>query len=210
MTGIALAFAEEVKKVAHVLPPLPYPKNALEPHISAETVEFHYEKHHRGYVTKLNALADTDPKLASKNLTEIIVSEKQGKAFNLAAQIWNHTFYWDGMKKGGGGKPTGKVLSAVENSFGSFEKFKEEFNSKAVNHFGSGWAWLVQDTNTNKLIIIDTHDAGTPLTTPGYVPLLTCDVWEHAYYVDKRHDRASYVNAWWNVVDWESVGKRMK
>jgi len=190
-----------------VLPPLPYAKNALEPHISAETVEFHYEKHHRGYVTKLNALAKGTP-LEKKSLQEVVLTE-QGKAFNLAAQIWNHTFYWEGMSAASqsGHPPHGTLLKAIDDSFGSFERFKTEFNEKAVNHFGSGWAWLAKEKSSNKLVVVDTHDAGNPLTA-GHVPLLTCDVWEHAYYIDKRHDRAAYVNAWWNLVHWSVVEHR--
>jgi len=202
-----LAFAKD----NFVVPALPYAPNSLEPHISAETVSFHYEKHHKGYATKLNALVDTDPKLDGKSLIGIITSE-QGKPFNLAAQVWNHTFYWDSMRPVGKGKekPQGKLLTAIEGSFGSYEKFREEFNNKAVNHFGSGWAWLVQDKKTKKLLVVETHDAATPLTNPDHVPLLTCDVWEHSYYIDKRHDRASYVNGWWNLVNWEKVEERLQ
>jgi len=188
------------------LPPLPYAKNALEPHISAETVEFHYEKHHRGYVTKLNALAKGTP-LEKKSLVDVVLTET-GKPFNLGAQIWNHTFYWDGMTAASSsGKPAGALLKAIEDTFGSFDKFKTEFNDKAANHFGSGWAWLAKEKGTGKLVIVDTHDAGTPLTG-GHTPLLTCDVWEHAYYIDKRHDRAGYIAAWWNVVNWTKVSER--
>jgi len=206
VVGIGIAAAGEFS-----VPPLPYGKNGLEPHISADTVEFHYEKHHKGYATKLNALVDSDTKLAGKSLVDIITTQ-QGKPFNLAAQIWNHTFYWDSMRPTvhGTGKPQGQLLTAIESSFGSYDKFREEFNNKAINHFGSGWAWLVQDIKTKKLLVVETHDAGTPLTNPDFVPLLTCDVWEHSYYIDKRHDRASYVNAWWNVVNWDKVAQRMK
>jgi len=207
---VKFAAASTGDKQAFTLSPLPYAKNALEPHISAETVDFHYEKHHRGYVTKLNALAESDQKLRQKSLKEVILSES-GKPFNLAAQIWNHTFYWDSMKPAtqGSGKPEGKLLAAIEDSFGTYDKFRDEFNNKAINHFGSGWAWLVQDKKTKKLVVLETHDAGTPLTNLDYVPLLTCDVWEHSYYIDKRHDRTAYVNAWWNLVDWGKVAQRL-
>eukprot|EP01122_Echinamoeba_exundans_P006477 TRINITY_DN1833_c1_g1_i1.p1 TRINITY_DN1833_c1_g1~~TRINITY_DN1833_c1_g1_i1.p1 ORF type:complete len:214 (+),score=63.18 TRINITY_DN1833_c1_g1_i1:66-644(+) len=191
--------------MSFVLPPLPYAKDALAPHISAETVEFHYEKHHRGYVVKLNELAQgTD--LAKKSLEEVVKTEK-GKPFNLGAQIWNHTFYWNGMKANGGGAPTGKLLEAINKSFGSFDEFKKQFTDAAVNHFGSGWAWLVRDEN-NHLSIWQGHDAENP-ATHGKVPVLTCDVWEHAYYIDYRNNRAAYVAAWWNLVNWEFAEKNL-
>jgi len=197
--------AEEAKD-PYTLPKLPYQKNSLEPHISKETLEYHYEKHHRGYVVKLNELAK-GTSLAKKSIEEIILTEK-GKPFNLAAQIWNHTFYWECMAPSAGGKPTGKLLKAIEESFGSYDQFCQQFNNVAANHFGSGWAWLVREKESNKLSIIDTHDAGNPLTQDK-LPLLTCDVWEHAYYIDKRNDRGAYIAAWWNVVDWAAVEKRL-
>eukprot|EP01125_Pyxidicula_operculata_P012401 TRINITY_DN4072_c0_g1_i2.p1 TRINITY_DN4072_c0_g1~~TRINITY_DN4072_c0_g1_i2.p1 ORF type:complete len:238 (-),score=40.05 TRINITY_DN4072_c0_g1_i2:80-793(-) len=204
--GAAMFYPVALAKEAFVLAPLPYAKNALEPHISAETIEFHYEKHHRGYLTKLNAMAAGTP-LESQTLEQIILTDKS-KAFNLAAQIWNHTFYWESMSPNGGGIPTGKLAEEINNSFGSFENFKNSFNVSASGHFGSGWTWLVRDKTTNKLSIVETHDAGNPIVD-GKVPLLTCDVWEHAYYIDKRNDRVSYINAWWNVVDWKAVEKRL-
>lgn len=130
-----------------------------------------------------------------------MIKTKSGPVFNLAAQIWNHTFYWHSLSPNGGGKPTGKIAKAIDDSFGSFEKFKEEFSAAASGHFGSGWAWLVRDEN-NKLEVMQTHDAGNPMTQ-GKIPVLTCDVWEHAYYIDYRNDRAAYVNAWWNLVNWK-------
>jgi len=181
------------------LPPLPYPKDALAPHISKETVEFHYEKHHRGYLNKLNALVPGTP-LEKMTLEQIVKTDKS-KAFNLAAQTLNHTFYWNSMKPNGGGVPTGKIGDAINQSFGSFDKFKEVFTEAAAGHFGSGWAWLVRDAS-GKLEVIGTHDAGTPLTD-GKIPILTCDVWEHAYYIDYRNDRPAYISSWWKVVNWQ-------
>jgi len=190
-----------------VLPPLPWPKNSLEPHISAETVEFHYEKHHRGYVTKLNALAKGTA-LEKSTLEQVVLNEK-GKAFNLGAQIWNHTFYWDGLTEAkNSGQPHGKLHEAINHSFGSFDKFKAEFDDKALNHFGSGWVWLVKEKHSDKLAVVETHDAGNPLTD-GHVPLLTIDVWEHAYYIDKKNDRGAYIKDWWHVVNWSVVEKRL-
>lgn len=160
---------------------LPYKKDALAPYLSAETLEFHYEKHHKGYVTKLNEIAQANPAIAEKSLEEIVKTET-AKTFNMAAQIWNHDFYWLCMKPNGTPKPTGnngKILKAIEDSFGSFDAFKKKFEDEAVNHFGSGWAWLVRDQN-NKLEVVGTHDAGNPLTA-GKTPVLTVDVWEHAY-----------------------------
>ncbi|RNF25881.1 iron superoxide dismutase, partial [Trypanosoma conorhini] len=159
-----------------------------------------------GYVTKLNAAAQTNAALAQKTIEEIIKTEK-GPVFNLAAQIFNHTFYWESMCPNGGGEPTGKVADEIKASFGSFAKFKEEFTNAAVGHFGSGWAWLVKDTASGKLKVYQTHDAGCPLTEPTLKPLLACDVWEHAYYLDYKNDRAAYVQAFWNVVNWKHAEK---
>ena len=180
--------------------PLPYAKDALAPHISAETLEFHYEKHHKGYLTKLNEIAATNKDVASKSLEELVKTEK-GKVFNLAAQVWNHTFYWKSMSPNGGGVPSGRIGAAIDKSFGSFDNFKKQFNDAAANHFGSGWAWLVRD-DQNNLKIVDTHDAGNPLTQ-GQTPVLTCDVWEHAYYIDYRNARPTYLESWWKVVNWQ-------
>jgi len=203
-TGSSLA---EEQKAPYTLPKLPYPKDGLEPHISKETVEYHYEKHHRGYVDKLNDIAK-GTSLAEKTIEQIILTEK-GKPTNLAGQIWNHTFYWNSMSSKGGGKPSGKLLKAIEESFGSYDEFRKQFTNVATNHFGSGWAWLVREKNSNKLSIVETHDAGNPLTQDKQ-PLLTCDVWEHAYYIDKRNNRGAYIESWWNLVDWEAVEKRLK
>ncbi|MHC5018837.1 MAG: superoxide dismutase [Planctomycetota bacterium] len=179
---------------------LPYATDALAPHISKETLEFHFGKHHQGYVTKLNAAVEANADLAGKSLEELMDSQKGG-VFNLAAQTWNHSFYWNSMKPGGGGDPTGAIAEAINDSFGDFGKFKAEFSTRAGGHFGSGWAWLCID-NAGKLSIEDTHDADNPLAT-GLVPLLTCDVWEHAYYIDFRNARPKYIEAWWNLVNWD-------
>ena len=185
------------------IPPLPWAYDALvSKGISKEQVTFHYDKHHQGYVTKLNAAANSNPELGKKSIESLIGSEK-GPIFNLAAQIWNHTFYWNCLSPNGGGQPKGKVAEAIEKSFGSFDKFKEEFTSAAVGHFGSGWAWLVRGSD-GKLSVVQTHDAGCPLAD-GQKPLLTCDVWEHAYYIDYRNDRAAYVKAFWEAVNWDFV-----
>ena len=184
------------------LPSLPYAMNALEPHISKETLEFHYGKHHKTYVDNLNKFAEQDKTLQGKSIEDIIKSAPTGPVFNNAAQIWNHTFYWNSMSPNGGGKPTGELATAIEQDFGSFEEFKKQFSAKAVSAFGSGWAFLVKDSQ-NKLKIVECHDAMTPLKDGSGKPILTCDVWEHAYYIDVRNARAKYVESWWNVVNWE-------
>jgi Fe-Mn family superoxide dismutase len=191
--------------MAFTLPPLPYAKDALAPHISPETLEFHHGKHHQTYVTNLNNFVAKDPSLEGKSLEDIIRSSS-GPLFNNAAQVWNHTFYWQSMRPGAGGEPSGKVGEMINKSFGSFATFKEQFSAKAVGHFASGWAWLVK--SGDRLEIVDTHDAGTPLTTDKK-PVLTCDVWEHAYYVDYRNARAKYVEAWWNVVNWDHANQQL-
>ena len=185
------------------LPPLPYEKNALEPHISAETIEYHYGKHHNTYVTNLNNLiANTE--YDGKSLEEIIKSST-GVIFNNAAQVWNHTFYWNCLTPGGGGEPAGALLEAITKKFGSFDEFKKLFTQKAITTFGSGWAWLVKNAD-NTLEIISTSNAETPMTG-GKTALLTCDVWEHAYYIDYRNARPDYVAAFWNLVNWNFVVK---
>ena len=185
----------------HELPALPYANNALEPFISAETIEYHYGKHHQTYVTNLNNLiAGTE----FENLSlEDIVRKSSGGMFNNAAQVWNHTFYWNGMKPNGGGKPTGALAEAIDKAFGSFDKFKEEFSKCAVTTFGSGWAWLVKNAD-GSLALVSTSNAGCPLTA-GQKPLLTIDVWEHAYYIVYRNARPKYVEDFWNVVNWDFV-----
>jgi len=187
------------------LPPLPFEKNALAPHISEKTLEFHYGKHHAGYVKKLNAAIDADASLASKSL-EDLVRTAEGGVFNNAAQVYNHTFYWNSMSPGGGGEPTGPIAAAIDAAFGGFGDFKAAFTAAATGHFGSGWAWLVKDGD--RLAILDTHDAGNPLRQ-GKQPILTCDVWEHAYYLDRQNARPAYVEAWWNLVDWRSANERL-
>ena len=183
--------------------PLPFAYDALVGKgFSKEQLTFHYDKHHTGYVTKLNAAAKTNESLASKTVEELIMSEK-GPIFNLAAQIWNHTFYWNSLSATGGGVPTGKVAAALTENFGSVDKFKDEFTAAAVGHFGSGWAWLVKAAD-GKLKVVQTHDAGNPMTD-GMTPVMCCDVWEHAYYIDYRNDRAAYVKAFWDAVNWQFV-----
>jgi len=185
----------------HQLPPLPYSTAALQPHLSKETLEFHHGKHHQTYVTNLNNLiAGTE--FADLSL-EDIVKKSTGGIFNNAAQVWNHTFYWSCLNPQGGGQPTGKLADAINRSFGSFDKFKEEFTKTAVTTFGSGWAWLVKKADGN-LGLVSTSNAGTPMTS-GDTALLTCDVWEHAYYIDYRNLRPKYLEAFWHIVNWEFV-----
>ena len=191
--------------MAFELPPLPYDRAALEPHISAETLDFHHGKHHQAYVTNLNKQIE-GTEFESMDL-ESIIRKAQGGIFNNAAQVWNHTFYWHCMKPGGGGEPTGKLGEAIAKAFGSFAAFKEQFTATAVGTFGSGWAWLVQRPD-GSLALVSTPNAATPLTGAD-TPLLTCDVWEHAYYIDYRNARPKYVESFWNVVDWDSVAGRM-
>ena len=191
--------------MAFELPKLPYAMDALQPHISKETLEYHYGKHHKAYVDKLNA-ALPGSEFEGKSLEEII-AKSSGGVFNNAAQVWNHTFYWHSMKPGGGGEPTGDVADAINKSFGSFAKFKEEFTNAAATQFGSGWAWLVKKGDGN-LAVEKTGNAETPLTKD-LKPLLTCDVWEHAYYIDYRNARPKYIEAFWNLVNWDHVAANM-
>lgn len=187
------------------LPTLPYAKDALSPHISAETLDYHYGKHHQAYVTNLNKLA-SGTKWEGKSLEEI-VRGADGGIFNNAAQVWNHTFYWNSLRPNGGGEPAGSLLEAINASFSSFATFKEQFTKAAATHFGSGWAWLVKDS-ANKLSIMTTSNAGCPLSE-GKTPLLTCDVWEHAYYIDYRNARPNYIDAFWKLVNWESASAKL-
>lgn len=181
------------------LPALPYDKDALAPHISEETLEFHYGKHHQTYVTNLNNLiSGTSFEDAS---LESIVARSEGGMFNNAAQIWNHTFYWNSLSPNGGGAPTGALADAINSTFGSLDEFKAEFSKCAVTTFGSGWAWLVKNSDGG-IELVSTSNAGCPLTA-GQVPLLTCDVWEHAYYIDYRNARPKYLEAFWALVNWE-------
>jgi Fe-Mn family superoxide dismutase len=190
--------------MTHELPNLPYAIDALAPHISKETLEFHHGKHHQTYVTNLNNLIKgTEHESAS---LEDIVKKSSAGIFNNAAQVWNHTFYWHSLSPSGGGAPKGKIADAITAQWGSFDKFKEEFTKAAITQFGSGWAWLVD--NKGKLEIVQTSNAGCPLTD-GKKPILTCDVWEHAYYVDYRNARAKYVDAFWALVNWEFANKNL-
>jgi Fe-Mn family superoxide dismutase len=187
------------------LPELPYANNALEPHISAETIEFHYGKHHATYVDKLNGMI---PGTEFENASlEDIIMKSSGGMFNNAAQVWNHTFYWNCLSPNGGGEPGGELASAIEQAFGSFADFQEKFTASAVNNFGSGWTWLVKNAS-GALEIVNTDDAGTPLTD-GAQPLLTCDVWEHAYYIDYRNARPKYLEAFWKLVNWDFVAANL-
>lgn len=189
--------------MAFELPELPYALSALEPYISQETLKYHYSKHHQGYVNKLNTLVP-GTEYEGKSLEEIIM-KSDGGIFNNAAQIWNHTFYWHCMSQKGGGDPCNALAAAIDKSFGSFDKFKEEFTHAAITQFGSGWAWLVKNKD-DKLEVLQTLNAGNPMTE-GKTPLLTCDVWEHAYYIDTRNDRPKYVTNFWNLVNWDFVAK---
>jgi superoxide dismutase, Fe-Mn family len=190
----------------HTLPPLPYAMDALAPHVSKETLEYHYGKHHKAYVDNLNKMiAGTE--FESMPLEEII-RKAQGAMFNNAAQVWNHTFYWNCMKPHGGGEPSGKLADAINKAFGGFDKFKEQFSELAVKTFGSGWGWLVQRQD-GSLALVSTPNAVTPLTSDDKA-LLTCDVWEHAYYIDYRNARPKYVEAFWNVVNWEFAASQMR
>ena len=192
------------KHMAFTLPELPYAQDALEPHISAETLSYHYGKHHNTYVVKLNGLIE-GTELADKSLEEIIKSSTGG-IFNNAAQVWNHTFYWNCLAPNAGGQPSGELAAAIDASFGSFDEFKAKFTDSAVNNFGSSWTWLVKNAD-GSLAIVNTSNAGTPLTDEGVTPLLTCDLWEHAYYIDYRNVRPDYLNAYWSLVNWDFVAK---
>ena len=188
------------------LPPLPYAKNALAPHISEETLDFHYGKHHQAYMNNLKAALEGKPE-ANKTLEEIIMSS-EGGVFNNAAQVWNHTFYWNSMKPQGGGAPTGDVAAAINRDFGSFDKFKEEFAKACVTQFGSGWGWLVLDGG--KLKITQTSNANLPMKN-GQKAILTCDVWEHAYYIDFRNARPKYVETFLgSLVNWDFANQNLK
>lgn len=186
--------------MAFELPALPYVKDALLPHISPETLDYHHGKHHNAYVVKLNSLIEgTD--FAGKSLEDIIRSS-EGPVFNNAAQIWNHTFYWHCLAPNAGGEPTGALAAAINAKWGSFAAFQTAFNDKAVNNFGSSWTWLVKKAD-GSLDIVNTSNAGTPLTDSSITPVLTVDLWEHAYYIDFRNARPTYLNAFWALVNWE-------
>lgn len=196
--------------MAFELPPLPYSKDALVPHMSVETLEYHYGKHHKTYVDNLNKLlpgTEFEPQLKSGDL-ETVVKKSSGPIFNNAAQVWNHTFFWNCLAPKAGGEPTGAVADAIKRDFGSFAAFKEKFTDVSVKHFASGWGWLIKNKNTGKLECVSTANAATPLTE-GHTPLLTCDVWEHAYYIDYRNRRADFLGAFWNLVNWDFVNKQL-
>jgi len=187
----------------HKLPELPWSNDALAPHISAETIEYHYGKHHNAYVTKLNdGIKGTE--FAEMTLEDIIM-KSSGGLFNNAAQVWNHTFYWNCLAPNAGGTPTGAIADAINTKWGSFDKFKTEFSAAAAGNFGSGWTWLVKD-GSGKLDILNTDDADTAMKH-GKTALMTIDVWEHAYYVDYRNARPSYIEAFWKLVNWDFVNK---
>jgi len=187
------------------LPALPYARDALAPHISAETIDYHYGKHHQAYVTNLNNLIKGTE---FENLDLLaIIKKSQGGMFNNAAQIWNHTFYWNSLSPKGGGEPSGKLADAIKKTFGSFAQFKDDFSKTAVGTFGSGWAWLVQRADGG-LGLVSTSNAATPITGSDR-PLLTCDVWEHAYYIDYRNARPKYVEAFWNLANWDFAASQM-
>ena len=189
--------------MTHELPPLPYAKDALAPHISEETLEFHYGKHHQTYVTNLNNLiAGTEFEELS---LEAIIKKASGGLFNNAGQVWNHTFYWNSLSPNGGGQPSGALADAIKKRFSSFDSFQEAFTKTAVTTFGSGWAWLVKN-NDGSLALVSTGNAGCPLTD-GQTPLLACDVWEHAYYIDYRNARPKYLEAFWKLVNWDFAEK---
>ena len=191
--------------MAHELPALPYANDALQPHISPETIEFHYGKHHQTYVTNLNNLIKgTEFEKAS---LEDIIKKSSGGLFNNAAQVWNHTFYWNCLSPNGGGEPSGAVADAINKAFGSFAEFKEKFTTSAVTNFGSGWTWLVKNSD-GSVEIFNTSNAGCPMTS-GKKALLTVDVWEHAYYIDYRNARPKYMEAFWSLVNWDFVAKNL-
>jgi Fe-Mn family superoxide dismutase len=189
----------------HKLPELPFSQKTLEPHISAETLEFHHGKHHATYVDKLNDLI-RGTEFAEASLEDII-AKASGGILNNGAQTWNHTFYWNCLAPNGGGEPTGDLAAAIDSSFGSFREFREEFSQKAATLFGSGWAWLVKNDD-GSLVIEQAANADNPLRS-GRSPVLTCDVWEHAYYIDYRNARPKYLEAFWNLVNWDFAAKNL-
>lgn len=192
--------------MAFTLPPLPYPRDALAPHMSAETLEFHYGKHHQAHVNNLNRLIEGKPE-ANKSLEELIKTA-EGGIFNNAAQVWNHTFFWQCMSPKGGGEPSGDVAAAVNQACSGLEAFKETFTNSAISLFGSGYTWLVKDRDY-RITVENMANAGNPLRE-GKIPLLTLDVWEHDYYLDYRNVRPEYVKAFWNIVNWDFVAQNLR
>lgn len=191
--------------MVHELPKLPYSMDALEPYISKETLEYHYGKHHRTYVDNLNKLIG-GTEFADASLEEII-QKAEGGLFNNAAQVWNHTFYWNCLNPQSGGEPSGPIADAINKSFGSFDSFKEKFSTSAATNFGSGWTWLVKKDD-GSVVIQNTSNAGTPIKD-AESPILTIDVWEHAYYIDYRNARPKYIEAFWNIVNWDFVNQKL-
>jgi Fe-Mn family superoxide dismutase len=189
--------------MTHTLPPLPYALDALQPYISKETLEYHYGKHHQAYVNNLNNLIK-DTEFANSSLEEIIL-KSSGGIFNNAAQIWNHTFYWHCLSPASTQAPSGKLADAIQKTFGSFDEFKKRFSQTAIGTFGSGWGWLIKNAH-GELEIVSTSNAGTPMTQKQKA-LLTCDVWEHAYYIDYRNARPVYVEKFWEIVNWNFVAE---
>jgi Fe-Mn family superoxide dismutase len=198
--------------MAFELPSLPYAQDALEPHMSAQTFSFHHGKHHKAYVDKTNELiAGSD--LENKSLEEVIAAaaadSSKGGLFNQSAQVWNHSFFWNSMAPGGGGQPRGPIADKIGESFGNYENFANEFKTQAVGRFGSGWAWLVAEAG-GKLKVVTTPNADTPLVTAGQTPLLTCDVWEHAYYLDYQNARPKFLEAYLeNLVNWDFANENL-
>jgi len=190
--------------MAFELPALPFAKDALQPHISSETLDFHHGKHHQTYVTKLNELVP-GTEFEGKSLEEIIKAAPAGPVFNNAAQVWNHTFYWNSLSPNGGGAATGAIADAINAKWGSFAEFQKEFDNKAVNNFGASWTWLVKNA-AGELEIVNTSNAGTPMTE-GHTALLTVDLWEHAYYIDYRNARPKYLEAFWALANWDFVNQ---
>jgi superoxide dismutase, Fe-Mn family len=190
--------------VKHELMPLPYDMDALAPHISRETLEYHYGKHHQTYVNTLNSMLEgsEDAKLDLESL----VRKSTGKLFNQAAQVWNHNFYWQSLSPEGGGEPEGELKAAIEKAWGSVDAFRQAFSESTIANFASGWGWLVKRADGN-LAIVQTDDADTPLTDKSLTPLLTCDIWEHAYYIDYRNARPDYLDAFWKLVNWEFAAR---
>jgi len=192
--------------MSFTLPALPYALSALAPHISQETLEYHYGKHHQAYVNNLNNLV---PGTEFENMSlEAIIQKAKGPIFNNAAQVWNHTFYWHSLSPEGGRAPTGRIADAIVKKYGSFDNFKAEFTKAATTLFGSGWTWLVQLAD-GSIDIVNTSNADTPLTQAGQKPLLTCDVWEHAYYIDVRNARPKYVENFWALVNWDFANQNL-
>ncbi|HQU15271.1 MAG: superoxide dismutase [Fe] [Chromatiales bacterium 21-64-14] len=205
-SNIALAGSYQDDAGKHALPELPYAMSALQPHISEETLQFHYGKHHAAYINNLNKLVAGTP-YEKASVEKIIRTAPAGGIFNNAAQVWNHTFYWHCLAPNGGGRPAGELAAAIDKTFGSFDTFQEKFTQAAVGLFGSGWAWLVRKPD-GSIALEGTANAGNPLTT-GLSPLLTCDVWEHAYYIDYRNARPKYLEAFWKLVNWDFVAKNL-